>query len=705
MNPSSRKVLGIAALAIAFAAMGALPAPAADVGASPWVKTDHSQVRLVAASSTVGEGETVRLGLHVRLIEGWKIYWRSPGDAGYPPRIDWSGSRNLAAAEFAWPAPQRFSVLGLETIGYKREVVLPIAMRPERPGAPMALRGVVDYLACDDICVPYRAEVALDLDGGPAQPTEFAHLIDRFRARVPGTGGGQGLDVQAVEAAGGGDVIRVRAQSVVPFVAPDVFVEGPDVLAFGAPRRVATGDDRRAILEVPVGGLADLDRPLVGASLTVTVVDEERGAERTLVVGQGVAAGPPSATVSWWVILGLALLGGLILNLMPCVLPVLSLKLLGLAGHGGGEAHSVRFSFLASAAGILFSFMVLATAVAAVKAAGIAVGWGLQFQQPWFLVAMTLVVIAFACNLWGFFEVRLPGVVAEAGAASGRVSGPLGHFLTGALATLLATPCSAPFLGTAIGFALARGTMEIFVVFAALGVGLALPYLAVAAVPRVATMLPRPGPWMVWMKRVLGLALAGTAVWLLTVLAAAADPTTAALVGAVALAMAAVLYLQRPLDRRLGLGGWAAGLGVAALAVVAFAVPTLSADSGRDAQADHDGPWMPLDQRRIGTLVAEGKVVFVNVTADWCITCRVNENLVLDREPVSDRLAAADVVAMRGDWTRPDEAIAHYLASFGRYGIPFDAVYGPGLPQGEALPELLTPDAVTAAIDKAGTGR
>src|SRR3989338_66930 len=203
------------------------------------------------------------------------------------------------------------------------------------------------------------------------------------------------------------------------------------------------------------------------------------------------------------VILLLAVLGGLILNLMPCVLPVLSIKLLGVVGHGGGDNRTVRLSFIFSAAGILFAFGVLAAALIGLKAAGMSIGWGIQFQQPWFLIAMTLVVTAFACNLWGFFEVRLPAYIADWGEHSSHMHGLGGHFLQGALATLLATPCSAPFLGTAIGFALSRGASEIAAVFAALGLGLALPYLAVAAFPGLATRLPRPGRWMVVLRRLL----------------------------------------------------------------------------------------------------------------------------------------------------------------------------------------------------------
>ncbi|QNT69831.1 protein-disulfide reductase DsbD family protein [Defluviicoccus vanus] len=396
-------------------------------------------------------------------------------------------------------------------------------------------------------------------------------------------------------------------------------------------------------------------------------------------------------------ILLLAVVGGLILNLMPCVLPVLSIKLLAVVSHGGGDRRQVRLGFLATAAGILFSFLLLAVALIAVRAAGVAAGWGLQFQQPWFLVAMTLVVTLFACNLWGAFELGVPTTVAAVDDRAARVHGLGGHFLTGALATLLATPCSAPFVGTAIGFALSGGPVSTLAVFSALAVGLALPYLAVAAVPSLATRLPRPGRWMVWLRRGLGVVLVGTGVWLLTILAAAQGAGDAVRVGVLAAAMALALVLGRTVlpARWHRLSQFVA----LAFGVIAFLVPAPSLPT---ANAPADRGWQPLVPADIPALVAAGNTVYVNVTADWCLTCKLNERLVLGRDPVASRLAGTGVVAMRGDWTRPDEGIARYLADFGRYGIPFDAVYGPATPGGTALPELLTAEVVMAALARAG---
>jgi suppressor for copper-sensitivity B len=691
-------LLGAAIAGWLAIAAPAVAAPAVDRAASPWSETPHGAVRLVSTVEAVGRTKTISLGLQFRMAAGWKIYWRSPGDAGYPPRPDWRGSANLARAELLWPAPERFSVLGFETLGYEREVVLPVRATLDRPGAPLALRAAVDYLTCADICVPYSADLALDLPAGPALPSPHAGRVGDFLSRVPATDGGP-FTLERAEMVGSGDAtgLRVVARGERPFVAPDLFVEGPPELGFGAPQVAFADGGRRAVLELAVFGAEAVEQPLIGSELIFTLVDGDRAVERRLRVDHAGAPSPaePASATAFVRVLLIAVLGGLILNLMPCVLPVLSIKLLSVVAHGGAGAAAVRAGFLASAAGIVFSFLVLALAAVLLKATGTAVGWGIQFQQPWFLVSMVLIVTLFACNLWGLFDVPLPRSVADAGARIGRAPGLGGQFLTGVLATLLATPCSAPFVGTALGFALARGPVEVFSMFAALGVGLALPYLLIAARPVLANRLPRPGPWMITLKRILALALGATGVWLLTVLAGVQGRPAAAVAAVAALLVVLGLAVRRrlPMGRRR-----LATLALAAVCIIAF-VPV--GGSGARTEPARRGPWMALDPARISALVADGRVVFVNVTADWCITCRVNEELVLGRPPVSSRLTAEGVTAMRGDWTRPDPAIAEFLARFGRYGIPFDAVYGPGTPDGEALPELLTADAVLAALERA----
>jgi len=467
---------------------------------------------------------------------------------------------------------------------------------------------------------------------------------------------------------------------------------------------------------------------LAGQAITVTLVDRGQAIERGVEVRRGMARAPPGplapetqavpepfappAAFDWRdfaVILALALAGGLILNLMPCVLPVLSIKLLSAVGHGGAEAGRVRAGFLASAAGIVTSFLALASLAVGLKAAGLAVGWGIQFQQPVFILVMAVVVVLFAANLWGLFEIALPGAVADAAYRAGEGRHLRAHFATGAFATLLATPCTAPFLGTAVGFALSRGAAEIYAVFTALGIGLALPYLLVAAAPRLATALPPPGPWMVTLRRLLGLALAGTAVWLLTVLRAQAGLAPALAAGAALTAMIGVLALGRAMRRRPGGLAW----GVAAFCAVAAVVlpPQLERWMGTETVAGDRAAaprqtglvrWQPFDPEAIAGHVAAGRVVFVDITAEWCLTCQVNKAVALETRDVARQMNGVGVVAMQGDWTRPDPVIGEFLKRFGRFGIPFNVVFGPAAPDGIALSELLSQREVLGALATAG---
>ncbi len=688
----------VTALVTAFAGRLTAAPPAA----SEWAETEHGRVRLIAAVTAVGDDVVLPLGLEFQMKPGWHIYWRSPGDAGYPPRADWSASQNLQSAEVRWPAPHRFSVLDMQTIGYADQVVLPVAARLQRPGTPLTLHATVDYLTCADICVPYVAELALDLPVGAATPSVFAHDIARADAQVPGDGGAHRLVVERVvhERGGDGPVLAVSVRAKEPFASPDVFAEAPPPLVFGAPRVTYANDGLSAVIRVAIGNADGLAQPLDGLPMTVTIVDGGRAIEQAVTLS---SAGPASATQSApsvVVILVLALLGGLILNLMPCVLPVLSMKLLAVVGHGGGERRAVRAGFVAAALGIMFSFMLLAGVLIALQATGSVIGWGLQFQQPWFLTAMILVVILFACSLWGVVEIPLPRVLGVASEHASRVRGLAGHFLTGALATLLATPCSAPFLGTAVGFALARGPAEIILVFAAVATGLAIPYLCVAAFPGLATALPKPGRWMATLRRALALPLVATAVWLTWVLAGSIGWPRALTVAFIIVTIIGLIVCRRLMSPQMRQAGSA---GLVVLAIGAFLVANRHAVEARPPAANTGETvvWQPFDPTRISSVVADGGIVWVNVTADWCLTCKVNERFVLNRDPVVGRLAAGNVVAMRGDWTQPDEGIARYLAGFGRYGIPFDAVFGPALPTGKPLPELLTEGAALAALDRA----
>ena len=440
----------------------------------------------------------------------------------------------------------------------------------------------------------------------------------------------------------------------------------------------------------------------------------ETSAQATLLIGAGgqalgsaepavAPASPPRRGLLG--ILGLALLGGLILNAMPCVLPVLSLKIFGLVRSTGAGHREVARGALATTAGIVVSFLALAGAAVLARSAGSAIGWGIQFQNAGFVAFLAAVVLLFCLNLWGLFEIPLPASLARFADQRQGGEGPAGHFASGLFATLMATPCSAPFLGSALGFALGQTAPVIFAVFLAVGIGMSLPYLLLAAVPSAASILPRPGAWMNTFKGLMGFLLAGAAIWLFYVLAAQMDAARLALVQLLLLAMGLFAWLlhQSPTGvpvRKL----W----GVAML-LCAVGAPVVAARGGGASSPNatlaatatqHLIAWQPWDEATAERLAAEGRTVFVDVTADWCFTCKVNERLVLETPEMAAHFEKLQVIALRADWTNRNDTIAAYLAKHDRYGIPFYLVYRKDRPP-TVLPELLTRDAVLAALPAA----
>ena len=652
---------------------------AAFAASGPAVEGPTATMRLLAAENGVAPGAgTLSAGIEVDLEPGWKTYWRSPGEVGLPPDIDWSASENVESLELMFPVPERFEAFGIQNFGYSERVLFPVRITLSDPGRPAVLRAEAHLLVCADICVPETASLALELPAGRGVDPEAAEALAEAAALVPGSGEGAGLGMTG--AALDGDALTVSLAAERPFRAVELFPEA-GTTAFGAPEIRLTDGGRSLWARFPVTSReADISTPAA-----LTVADGDRLATMPLAFG----AAPARPTGAWGALaaaMGAALLGGLILNVMPCVLPVLALKLAGAVQGAGQSAARVRAGFMASAAGVMAFVLTLAIAVIVARAAGAAVGWGVQFQNPVFLAAVVVLIALFASSLAGTWEAALPQRWTTA-MAQGR-AGLSGDFVTGAFAALLATPCSAPFLGTAIAYAFGAGPIATLAVFLMLGLGLALPYLAVAARPGLVARLPRPGRWMLTLKRIMAALLGIAAVWLLWVLAGTAGWPAATAVAALALAAAAAPLLRR---RALPAVGIAAGL--ALLAPLILPAP--------EARASERAGWVGFDRRAIDAHIAEGRVVFVDVTADWCLTCKANKALVLDRDPVAARLGGADAVPMQADWTRPDPAISEYLERHGRVGIPLNVVYGPGAPDGIALPELLTTGAVMEAMDRA----
>ena len=681
-------------------------------GASPWIKTEQTSIRLLTNVSAIGNSQNIQLGLQFKLEPGWKIYWRSPGDAGYPPRLSWKRSENLKKISFGWPLPIRFSVSGIQTIGYKKEVVFPISVTINDQNERLKLRADLDYLACNEICIPYKAALSLDIPSGSAADrlSENYHLINKYIKKIPGNGIIHKLKISGAETTGSffepkenirKGFITIKTKSGIPYTKPDIFIEGPELIFFGAPKVQLNKNQTTATFVIPF--IEEENAKIINSKIRLTLKDGDRSAEDKLQVE--LSEVPQKIGVkklSLLLTFGFALLGGLILNLMPCVLPVISLKVISIVSYSGLSKQAVRLSFIATALGIICSFLIIGGGLMSLKFAGSAVGWWIQFQHPWFIIGLSIIVAFFAYNLWGLFELRLPGLVSDfVNDSSNNIkdSNNFGkNFITGAFATILATPCSAPFLGTAVGFALAGSMIDIFAIFLALGVGMALPYLIISAFPSFTDKLPKPGAWMVTIKNILGVALVATAIWLLSILAIQVSLKAALIVSAllVLIGLCLVIKIFQKENYRLLTTSM-----IIASILGAFWVPYNFKNTLTQIDSPKEAYWQKFNPDIIPKLVKSGKTVFVDITAEWCITCKVNKAIVLGQKEFKDLIESKQIIAMQGDWTKPDAKILNYLRKFNRFGIPFNAVYGPGMRLGETLPEILTTDIVIDSLQNA----
>jgi suppressor for copper-sensitivity B len=650
--------------------------------------------RLISVENGVApNAATLSLGLDIQLGDGWKAYWRSPGEVGLPPEIDWAGSQNLLNAELLWPAPERFTAFGIENFGYHDQVVLPIRVQVLKAGEPVSLEARVTLLTCKEICVPHDFQLRLYVPAGTGIDSQMAELVTDFVKRIPLTPSESDIRVESATLTD--EALIVTASSDRPFNDPDVFPEMGPRFTFGAPdiRTNAAGTEMWAQLPL----LARNDTP---TPLRVTLTDGLRAVTAEPEWSRN-APKPPFLLVrnmpnfiQTLTIAALAFLGGFILNAMPCVLPVLSIKLASALNYAGKTTREVRKGFLITALGVLSFMWVLSIGILVLQFFGVNVGWGLQFQSPAFLSIMLLVLVVFSANLFGVFEISLPSSFQTRLANSGQRAGYAGDFATGAFAAVLATPCSAPFLGTAVAFALAGRPIDVLIVFTALGLGLALPYLVFAWKPGLFRIIPKPGRWMIWVKWILGLLLVATALWLFWVLNGVAGIWTAGMV--LVLTLVFVVIATVPMSRNS-----VRGAALSLIAVLGVFTANGSVPTPVMAERNLDQNWVVFDRGEISRMISQGQVVFVDVTADWCLTCKANKALVLDRSPVADLLSEEGVVAMQADWTRPNAEISRYLESHDRFGIPFNIVYGPSAPDGIVLSEVLTTNAVLGALEAA----
>jgi thiol:disulfide interchange protein DsbD len=706
-----RRAAGLAAgLTAALAAASAQAAP---------VDTGHLTAELVAQTKGVAPGQTVWLAVRQKIEKGWHTYWRNPGDAGEPTQLAWTLPSGWKAGEIAWPAPQRLPVGPLMDYGYQGEVLLPVPLTAPptaRPGEQVPIRVQANFLVCAETCVPATASLELSLPvtaGAPPQDGRNGPLIARSLAAVPRAAG---LEA-AFETRPAGVALAVTGAPLKDADKADAYFYpyASTAIAHARPQAIEQGPEGLTLTLAPGAAFAK------GAPQRLDGVLALDGRAYEISAAPGPAPpgasglGPPAprrtagaAALGLLPAAALAFLGGLILNLMPCVFPVLAMKAAALAGHAGEHA-AARRQGLAFAAGVIVTFLSLAALLIALKAAGAAVGWGFQLQSPPVVAVLALLMLAVALDLSGVFQVGagLQGV--GQGLASRR--GLAGAFFTGALAVVVAAPCTAPLMGPAVGWALTQPAATGLAVFLALATGFALPFVLVAYTPALIARMPRPGPWMSDLKTLLAFPMYGAAAWLAWVLTVQAGAGALALLlgAAVAVGLAAWLAGWSQRRRAAGRSGLALGVSAAALAALALGAalfaPYGSAGAGPTSRSLTAGlAAEAYSPGRLSELRGQGRAVFVDYTAAWCVSCQVNETVALSTRRVAEAFHDHDVAYLRADWTRRDPQIAADLARFGRAGVPLYLVYPAAGGPPEVLPSILTEGTVLKALQGAGRG-
>jgi thiol:disulfide interchange protein DsbD len=689
------------------------------VAAAP-VKTAHVEAELVAARTAIVPGESLTVALRLAIEKDWHTYWQNPGDSGLPTTLAWKLPAGIEAGPIEWPVPKALPVGPLVNYGYEGDVLHLVELKPQRTladGGTVTLAARADWLVCKEVCIPEGADVTLSLPvaASAAPDSRWSGPIAAARAALPrplagwqasASGSGTSVKLTLTPPAGAADPGTIR---FFPYVADKIDPSGPQPV---------TRDGNAYVIALPVAHTlaGPLDR-LAGVVTAATGFGQARAATIDVAVSGSVAAGAKPAqavapalnlaparsaggdAVTIAVAVVSALVGGLILNLMPCVFPVLTLKVLGFATHKDSRA-TMRREGVAFAGGVLLTFVVLGAALAALRAGGEQLGWGFQLQSPAVVSALAILFFVPALNLSGVFEF---GQLAPSGVTNwASKNRAVDAFGSGVLAVVIASPCTAPFMGAALGYALTGSTATMLVIFVALGIGMALPYVLLAWFPGWRRRLPRPGAWLERFKQVLAFPLYGTVIWLGWVLGAQRDNDSLLRLLIVLLGVGFALWAWR-IVRTGGARPWAiAGLvALVVSAVIAWplfaadTMPSANAAERRVATADRD--WAPFTPETVTALTASGRPVFVDFTAAWCVTCQVNKRLVLNADDVRAEFVAKKVALVRADWTRRDPAITQALAALGRSGVPVYVLYRPGK-EPLLLPEVLQRSTMREAL-------
>ena len=678
------KVINLLKIAIIFA-LGLFSTAGYSLS-SDWAISEKSKVRLISPMTASNNNNQLILALEYELEEEWKTYWKSPGGGGFPQKIIWNNSSNVKDIKILWPEPIEFEILGLKSIGYKDKVIFPLIVDIEDNQKQTNLNLNINYLVCRDICIPGNADIFLDLPSGDGEYTDYFFEIEKVLSTTLNNNIDftpiSNFSFKAIEN-NNSVIFDIEISTTSFFDDPKIFIHTP----FGLP-----------VVE-PINNYSlDFQKLKTSFNFRLDQFNEKKfpieiffyDNNHSFKVEKNVEIENVDKNIftnnSLLYLLLISLLGGFILNLMPCVFPVLSLKLLSVINT---EDKKIKSSFFITVLGIITSFLILGSFFAILKQINISISWGMQFQEPYFLMFILTIISMFFLNTLGLFQINLPSFLSSSKILNSGNNFYTKNFFNGFFATLLATPCSAPYLGTAVTAAFTQSTTYLFLIFFFMGIGMSLPYLIIAFFPGLISFLPRSGKWMIYFKYFLSILLFITIVWLLSILNNYFNYFFIVTFTVLLILISAILKFriyQTPL--------------IISLIIIFFLTPYLNSFQKINEENYKSNNWLDFNSKSIPEIIANNEIVFLDITADWCITCKFNKINVLNSKTVSDFFDSQEVTLIKADWTQPNEKINKFLKKYNKFGIPFNAFYSSKFPEGIVMNEILTEKQIFETYNK-----
>ena len=650
-----------------------------------WTNNQEAKVRLISPITSNNSAEKIYIGLEYKLLKDWKTYWKSPGEGGFPQEISWSDSTNIKSLEILWPVPERFEILGMQSIGYSDHVIFPLLLTIEDPLKPIDLVLDITYLTCKEICIPGKAYLNLLIPAGKSFLTEHSYVLEKSISNLPKDNEELGF-IENITTQLFSDEKNIQlnfnAEAKNFFKNPQVYLH----TQYGLPVI-----DPIISLSLNLKNLEAnfiIDKKLItldNLNVELIIYDNNQSFIINKLLELKEISIYKKENFSFILIIFIAFLGGLILNAMPCVLPVLSIKLLSILKNVDKSA-SIRLSFITTAFGIILSFMMLAMSFILLRKLGFSVGWGMQFQQPIFLMIIAIILTLFSLNLYGFYELSIPRFMNTNIISILFKNNFSKDFFNGFFATLMATPCSAPFVGTALTFAFTQSSIMMILIFTSMGFGMASPYLIFSFFPSLFKFFPRPGLWMKYLKYFLGTLLILTLIWIINILMNHFNYYF--LLFSIFLFIATVSLIYFLKYKILILLSF----------VVFFSFSNLPIFKSIDLKNDID--WLDLAEINLNNLINNNEIIFIDITADWCATCQFNKINVLNSKIIQDLFIKNKIVKVRGDWTKPNLIVENFLQKYNRFGIPFNIMYSKKNSSGIIFSEILSEDELIKAIKK-----